>query len=413
AFVALFAVYAVCPALPARVTHADETAAEKAAREIADARDAVATAASAYQNANQRIEHLSEQQVQLQTQVDALQGQVGTLQQEVQQVAVNRFTRSSAEGSPILNGFNTPEDQMQVDALSQVIWDASDNAFDEYDSLNRDLVQKQRSLQQSQQRTEQQVKDLAALQVTAAAKVKQLQQVEAQRLKDEAVRVALEKEQARRAAKATILAEAAARSQGSNPANNAPSTKGSGGTTTVKNQTVSNGSGGSVNLGGGDSGQAVRFGNGIGYPYAPFGSGGRPTTTGIDWSGSDWVCPTGRASVGFSDSFIVPGTPGRQHNGIDIFGHQGTPLLATVDGNAQAVVQDMGGMDVFLFGNNGDFYFYAHLEAWGKMGPVKKGTIIGYMGMTGNAGGYHLHFEWHPGGVGNPQDPIQKLRSHC
>lgn len=409
ALVAILAVCVASPVLPARITHADETAAQKAAREIADARDEVAAAAEAYQAANLKLEQLSEDQAAVQVELDGLQQQVAALQDQVQQVAINRFTRSSAEGSPILNGFDKPDEQMQVDALSQVIWDSSDAAFDEYDSLSRDLAAKQRNLDRSKAATVQQQNDLVALQERAAAKVERLKKVEAQRLKDEAVRKALEIEQSRRAVKTQAEAEAAARSQGTSASTN----KSGGKTSNGKPLVIDNGTGGKIVLGAGESGAAVQFGNGVGYPYAPFGADGRPTSVGVDYSYADWVCPTGPASVGYSDSYIVPGTPGRQHNGIDIFGKKGTPLLATVDGTAQAVVQPMGGMDVFLYGNNGDFYFYAHLEAWGKMGPVRRGTVIGYLGMTGNAGGYHLHFEWHPGGVGNPKDPYQKLRSHC
>ena len=405
ALVALLLVCVVAPPLPARVTYAAETAAERAAREIADARDEVAAAAEAYLAATEEIERLSESEVELEVEVSALQAEVDALQQRVQQVAINRFTRSSAEGSPILSGFATPVEQMQLSALSEVIWDASDNAFDEYDSINRDLTRKQTSLQQNKQRTEQRKIDMAALQEKAAAKVEKLKAIEKERLKDEATRRALEVEQARRSAGVTGTARAAASKVSSG-------SSGAGGTL-VRNLVVSNGRGGSVYLGDGESGQGVRFGRGIGYPWAPFGSGGRPTSVGVDYSGASWVCPTGPADVGFGPGFIVPGTPGKQHNGIDIFGKAGTPLVATVDGVAHAVVQELGGMDVFLYGNNGDFYFYAHLEAWGKLGPVKRGTIIGYLGRTGNAGGNHVHFEWHPGGVGNPRDPYPKLSTYC
>jgi murein DD-endopeptidase MepM/ murein hydrolase activator NlpD len=166
----------------------------------------------------------------------------------------------------------------------------------------------------------------------------------------------------------------------------------------------------------GASDQGVKLGAGIGYPDLPFGAGGRPTTTGIDWSGSSWVCPTGRAKTGFGHSFI-PKTPGatRYHSGIDMAARQGTPLLAVEDGVAMPKIMPLtGGMTVFVVTSSGKMYYYAHLEAWGKMGRVSKGTIIGYAGMTGRAGGPHLHFQYHPGGIGSAAvDPYDLLKAHC
>jgi murein DD-endopeptidase MepM/ murein hydrolase activator NlpD len=37
-----------------------------------------------------------------------------------------------------------------------------------------------------------------------------------------------------------------------------------------------------------------------------------------------------------------------------------------------------------------------HLSRFGHIGQVKFGTIIGYVGMTGDAAVTHDHFEWHP-----------------
>jgi murein DD-endopeptidase MepM/ murein hydrolase activator NlpD len=102
-----------------------------------------------------------------------------------------------------------------------------------------------------------------------------------------------------------------------------------------------------------------------------------------------------------------------RHQGIDIFAPRGTPIRAPFDGEATNSVSAAGGIQVYLYGKQG-FVFNAHLTRIGKMGKVKAGTVIGYVGNTGDAqgGSTHDHFEWHPGG-GPAVDPFRLLNAAC
>ncbi len=127
----------------------------------------------------------------------------------------------------------------------------------------------------------------------------------------------------------------------------------------------------------------------------------------------DWLCPiTGGYS--FSDTWGAARSGGRSHRGTDIWADYGTPVVATVDGEAVDYGWDWaGGNGVFLLGDDGNRYYYAHLDAFGTLGQVSQGDVVGYVGDTGNASGTpHLHFEIHPGGSGWT-NPYPTLAQYC
>jgi murein DD-endopeptidase MepM/ murein hydrolase activator NlpD len=71
-------------------------------------------------------------------------------------------------------------------------------------------------------------------------------------------------------------------------------------------------------------------------------------------------------------------------------------VIAYTDGEITNMNDGTGGLSIYQKGNDGRYYWYAHLSKTTTTGgiSVKAGDIIGCMGTSGNAGGYlqHLHF---------------------
>lgn len=99
----------------------------------------------------------------------------------------------------------------------------------------------------------------------------------------------------------------------------------------------------------------------------------------------------------------IPGGPLKGHQGWDLDAAVKTPCYAVEDG----VIADTGAAPVwgnfvklrFLVGAKTYYAFYAHLMSQVVLTgqSVRKGQIVGYTGLTGNAAGgvAHLHFEIH------------------
>jgi len=94
---------------------------------------------------------------------------------------------------------------------------------------------------------------------------------------------------------------------------------------------------------------------------------------------------------------------GHLHQGCDIMAAQGTPAVACVSGSVRTSEGGRQGHAIWLHGDDGNSYFYAHLSGYAVTGGhVDAGQTFGYVGNTGNASGGapHVHFEVHPGGGG-------------
>jgi murein DD-endopeptidase MepM/ murein hydrolase activator NlpD len=128
------------------------------------------------------------------------------------------------------------------------------------------------------------------------------------------------------------------------------------------------------------------------------------------------VCPVDGPHAIADDFGIMVHHPPNQggdhiHQGNDIMAAMGTPIVAPFDGVAVDARNHIGGLAVEVMGEFG-YVYNAHLSAYGTLGPVETGDVIGYVGATGNAGGPHDHFEWHPGN-GDAVDPHEFLLMVC
>lgn len=101
------------------------------------------------------------------------------------------------------------------------------------------------------------------------------------------------------------------------------------------------------------------------------------------------------------DTYNNARSENRVHNAIDIMAAGGTPVAAVSDGEIVKFFDSVkGGITIYQYSPDKHFiYYYAHLQKRAdnikEHDFIKQGTVIGYVGDTGNAGAgnFHLHFE--------------------
>jgi len=116
----------------------------------------------------------------------------------------------------------------------------------------------------------------------------------------------------------------------------------------------------------------------------------------------------------FSSRFGVRGDPftgvSRFHNGIDLAGDVGTPVMAAMSGRVSMVGYNPNyGRYVILSHAEGFQTLYGHLDSFQvrRAARVKQGELIGTMGNSGYSTGSHLHFAIFL--RGEPVDPSRYL----
>jgi murein DD-endopeptidase MepM/ murein hydrolase activator NlpD len=131
-------------------------------------------------------------------------------------------------------------------------------------------------------------------------------------------------------------------------------------------------------------------------------------------AGGGIVCPVA-GPVEFVDSWGDARSGGRGHQGTDMMADYGTPTVAPMSGTVEHRSSSLGGLSWYVHGDDGDTYYGTHLSGYENEGAgrVEAGTVIGYVGDSGNAGGTpHLHFEHHPGG-GSPINSYPLVAAAC
>ncbi|HSO53958.1 MAG TPA: M23 family metallopeptidase, partial [Actinomycetes bacterium] len=146
-----------------------------------------------------------------------------------------------------------------------------------------------------------------------------------------------------------------------------------------------------------------------------------PTPPPSGGGGGGAVSSSGKACIlerpySYVDSWGAPRSGGRSHQGTDVMAPHGARAFAFVNGVvSRESTSSNGGIQLYLQGDNGVEYFYAHLSGYAVStgARVRAGQLIAYNGQTGNAQytAPHVHFEVHMGG--GAVNPYPHLKPVC
>lgn len=110
-----------------------------------------------------------------------------------------------------------------------------------------------------------------------------------------------------------------------------------------------------------------------------------------------------------ADTWGAPRGGGRGHEGQDLFAPRGTPVRSATPGLVYRIDDlSLGGLSVTVVGGGGRRYFYTHLDGVAEElregQRVEVGTLLGFVGTSGNAAGTppHLHLGVYAGTADDP-----------
>lgn len=358
--------------------HSSEEA-KQAAREIQAARDRANAAAQAMFDAESAIDTLTLEIAETEAELAAVEKEANEMQSSLEASAIRRFTQSGGSSFLLLGDLSDATNQLTADVLAAVTIETANVELDDFAAVIVDVEATRRKLEQQKAQQSAAQQNFTRLEQQAEAQIVQLQEVESQRVIDDAIEHELQRQREERARQDAAAAKTAADQQRAAAA------------AAAANATVASSGGGSTTGGSG---------------------GGAAATPPPSNAGSGMVCPIG-GNYGFADTWGAPRSGGRSHQGVDMIAAPGVPIIAAEAGIVRFSSNRLGGNAAWLTGNSGTKYYYAHLSSYvGSSGSVLRGQQIGRNGQTGNAGTPHLHFEVHPGG-GRAVNPYPYVRAVC
>ena len=407
--------------LPASVSLADTQTSDQVAEEILRVQTKADDTARQWGEAESQTRVLQLDLQTAQVQVAEADAAKTAMQASMSAIAVSRFMRG--ETSSLVFLAEDPLSAGQAASLSNLAVAGGAANLDDFEELQSDLAKKQANLEKLQRQNENVSQQLVQRQADLETQLAQLEKLR-EKLSDAEVRRAYEVKLAEQrriedAAAARAAAEAKAAIDRANAAAlaalPAPIVK----SPTQPAATATARSAGAAPLpqpapGAGVAPSTQGSSADADPPTDPTPSPDptpAPAAPAVVISGS-FACPV-NGPTAFADTWGAPRSGGRAHKGVDMMSPLGTPLVAVVGGEARFKTNALGGNTVGLTGNDGNYYYYAHLSSWeGSSRSVQIGEVIGYVGSTGNTTANHLHFEIHPGG-GEAVNPTSTVRRYC